>query len=312
MSGYGNVALALIGGTLSAYVLFGGADFGAGVWHLITRSARERRLIEHAMGPIWEANHVWLIFSMVLTWTAFPPVFATVMSDYWVPMSFAVLGIVIRGAGFAFGKTAPDTRSYRALFGLASVLTPFCLGSVAGAITSGARDWWASQAVYAGALAVGLCGYLAAVYLTWDARRQDGAKAAEALRYRAIITGVVVGVAAVPAAFGFGVAEPLVAVSAVAGVASLVLLITRTYVITRITSALAVASVVLGGVRLAASALDAETHVAADAALGPLLTAVGVAATVVTPSLIWLFVLFQRTSQTADTGPAERTMRKQA
>src|SRR3954462_12913640 len=122
-----DITVALILAGLTAYLLFGGADFGAGLWHLV---GRDRRLIEHAMGPVWEANHVWLIFVMVLTWTAFPPFFAAIAGTYWVPLSIASLGIVARGSALAFRKVVPD--KYAVTFALSSLATPFCLGAVAG------------------------------------------------------------------------------------------------------------------------------------------------------------------------------------
>src|SRR3954471_8691371 len=118
MSVWADLSIALILAGLTAYLLFGGADFGAGLWHLL---GRERRIIEHAMGPVWEANHVWLIFVMVMTWTAFPPIFAAVAAAYWVPLSLAALGIVVRGSAFVFHKALPHHGRYAWAFGVSSV-----------------------------------------------------------------------------------------------------------------------------------------------------------------------------------------------
>jgi Cytochrome bd-type quinol oxidase, subunit 2 len=129
----------LLGATM--YAVFGGADFGAGLWSLLAgrgeRSVRPRELIDWALGPVWEANHVWLIFTIVVLWTGFPSAFESIFSTLFIPLSLAALGIVLRGSGFAFQHTVTHARG-RAMaerfFGLASVLTPFFLGTVVGAI----------------------------------------------------------------------------------------------------------------------------------------------------------------------------------
>ncbi|MBN9620230.1 MAG: cytochrome d ubiquinol oxidase subunit II, partial [Actinobacteria bacterium] len=128
---------------LTAYALLAGADFGAGVWDLVAGSASRgqprRKLIEHVIGPVWEANHVWLIFVLVLLWTAFPTVFAAVASTEWIPLTLAALGIIGRGSAFAFRKTVTEVwqqRLFGATFAVSSVVTPFCLGAVAGALAT--------------------------------------------------------------------------------------------------------------------------------------------------------------------------------
>jgi cytochrome bd ubiquinol oxidase subunit II len=293
VSELGYVVLALIGVGLTAYLLFGGADFGAGMWYVAGRSAAQRRVIAHAMGPLWEANHVWLIFAMVLTWTAFPPVFAQVMSDHWVPLSLAALGIVGRGAGFAFGKARPDHRGYALLFGTASVLTPFCLGTVAGAVATGST-WLDRTSLYTGLLAVLVCAYLAAVYLTWDAVRLADISVAEVFRRYALTAGVAAGALAVPSAIVLGVRSPLIAVSALAGVLSLVMLARRAYVAVRVSTGLASGAVVWGGAQLVVSELDLAAVVALDPVLSTMLIVLAVGAVVVGPPLVWLYTLFQR------------------
>ena len=118
---------------LTTYAVFGGADFGAGFWDLTAggseRGARPRALIEHSIGPVWEANHVWLIFVFVVTWTAFPEAYASITLTLFVPLTIAALGIVLRGASFAFRKsvvTAPQPadlrRRVRRLVGAGAVL----------------------------------------------------------------------------------------------------------------------------------------------------------------------------------------------
>lgn len=291
---YPDVALALILLGLSAYLLFGGADFGAGVWHLIARGRGERDVIEHAMGPVWEANHVWLIFVMVMTWTAFPPLFADVMGRFWVPLSLAALGIVARGSAFVFAKAAPERRAYPRVFGVSSLATPYCLGAVAATIATGRSGWLAAPGIYGGLLTTGLCAYLAAVFLTWDARRSDEGVLALRFRGYALVSGTAVGLLALPGAAVFGVGAPLILVSAVAGLVSLALLLRRRYLAVRVSGALAVASVLWGAALM--SDLDLDGAAAADSVLRIVLAALGVGALILVPSMLWLYVLFQRGS----------------
>src|SRR6476660_7018581 len=129
---------------LTAYAVFGGADFGAGFWDLTAgspeRGSRPRALIEHSIGPVWEANHVWLIFVFVVTWTAFSEAYASIMLTLFVPLTIAALGIVLRGASFAFRKsvvTPHNRRLFGGTFAIPSVLVPYCFGAVAGGIASG-------------------------------------------------------------------------------------------------------------------------------------------------------------------------------
>src|SRR3954468_23683297 len=174
------VAVALFIGVV-AYAIFGGADFGAGFWDLIAggadRGHRARALVDHSIGPVWEANHVWLIFCLVVLWTAFSPAFWSIMTTLFVPLTLAALGIVLRGSSFAFRKsvfTTRERRRYGAIFATSSLLVPYCMGAVAGAIASGrvssgdqTGDWWSSwmnpTSVLGGVMAVVVCAYLAAV-----------------------------------------------------------------------------------------------------------------------------------------------------
>jgi cytochrome bd ubiquinol oxidase subunit II len=281
-----DVAVALILLGLTAYLLFGGADFGAGLWHL---SARDRRLIEHAMGPVWEANHVWLIFVMVLTWTAFPPLFAGIAAAYWVPLSLAALGIVARGSALAFRKVVPER--YAGTFAVASLVTPFCLGAVAGGVTLG-RGWLSPPALYAGLLTTGLCVYLAAVYLTWDAHRDGDASRFRAHALRAGCGVGALALAGVPVVGGGVASSPLILLSAAAGVASLVLLWRRAYLAVRVTAALATGAVLWGAA--ARAHLHLAEAAAPDSVLRVVLAALGVGGVLLVPSLTWLYVLFQR------------------
>ncbi|MFD0691481.1 cytochrome d ubiquinol oxidase subunit II [Actinomadura fibrosa] len=289
---YADAALGLILLGLSVYLLFGGADFGAGLWHLVSRRREDKDVIEHAMGPLWEANHVWLIFVMVMTWTAFPPIFADVMSAHWVPLSLAALGIVARGSTFVFSKADPDQRWYPWVFGVSSVLTPYCLGAVATVVATGGSSWLSLAGLYGGVLTTALCAYLAAVYLIWDARRLADVWSSMRFRGYALLSGAAVGLFALPGAAALGVRSPLILLSAAAGALSLVLLVRRAYLSVRVTGALAVVAVLWGAAEMAG--LDLDAAAAQDAVLQVVFVALGVGGLILVPSLAWLYVLFQR------------------
>ncbi|WP_329519309.1 cytochrome d ubiquinol oxidase subunit II [Spirillospora sp. NBC_01491] len=289
---YADAALGLILLGLSAYLLFGGADFGAGLWHLLTRRRADKDVIEHAMGPLWEANHVWLVFVMVMSWTAFPPVFADIMSAHWVPLSLAALGIVARGSTFVFSKADPDQPWYPWIFGLSSIVTPYCLGSVAAVVATGGTTWLSLAGVYGGVLTTALCAYLAAVYLIWDARRLAGYEISMHFRGYALVSGAAVGLLALPGAAALGVRSPLILLSTAAGLASLVMIARRAYLAVRVTGALAVVAVLWGAAGMAG--LDLDAAAAQDTVLQVVFVALGAGALVLVPSMAWLFVLFQR------------------
>ncbi|SDG73439.1 cytochrome d ubiquinol oxidase subunit II [Sinosporangium album] len=322
---------------LTAYVLFGGADFGGGVWDLLAGRAeggRPRRdLIEHSIGPVWEANHVWLIFVIVLMWTGIPPVFAALSSTLYIPLTLAALGIIARGAAFAFRKVStelPQRRLFGAAFAFSSVATPFFLGTVAGAIASRrvpagiakgdlVTSWVNPTSVVAGVMAVGTAAYLAAVFLTRDAQRVGDERLAEDFRRRALGCGIVVGVLSAaglavlawdaPRLFAeltSGRALPLLVLSVAAGLLSLVLLWRRAYVAVRLTAALAVAGLLWGwGVGQYPELLPGVTlrdAAATDSVLAASLGALAVGALLLVPSLWWLYATFQR----EHTAPAAR------
>ena len=190
--------LALVG--LMAYAILGGADFGGGVWDLFARGPRkkaQRRAISIAMGPVWEANHVWLIFVIVVLFTCFPNGYAYLGIALFLPFHLALVGIMLRGAAFVFRGYARGTNQWGAVFGISSLITPFLLGCAFGAITAGGVElvdgqvvvsgipWLRPYAIGCGVLALATCAYLAAVYLTWETKgdlRED-------FRRRAIIAG---------------------------------------------------------------------------------------------------------------------------
>jgi cytochrome bd ubiquinol oxidase subunit II len=204
-------AILWVGATF--YALFGGADFGGGFWDLLAggaeRGERPRALIQRSLTPVWEANHVWLIFILVVLWTAFPPAFSAVFSTLYVPIALAALGIVLRGAGFAFRKSIEGLAGRRAMgatFALSSVLTPFFMGAVAGAVASGNvpaggdgdafSSWLQPLPLLTGAMFVATGAYLAAVFLVGDARRAGEADLERYFVRRALAAAAVAGAAA--------------------------------------------------------------------------------------------------------------------
>lgn len=323
------ILLAVMWVGLTAYVLFGGADFGGGFWDLLAGGAQrgraQRALIEHSIGPIWEANHVWLIFVIVLAWTGIPSVFAAVASTLYIPLTLAAVGIIARGAGFAFRKASTELwqqRLFGATFAFSSVVTPLFLGAVAGAIASGRippgiaagdllTSWVNPTSAVSGALAVGTAAYLATVYLTQDAQRAGQPDLVEAFRRRALATGIVVGglsgVGLVVARFDapelfaeltHGRALPPTAVSIAAGLASLLLLWRRAYRAVRLTAALAVVGLLwgwgLGQYPYLLPGVTLDDAAATDAVLAATLSALAVGAVLLLPSLWWLYATFQR------------------
>jgi cytochrome d ubiquinol oxidase subunit II len=248
-------AILWVGATF--YALFGGADFGGGFWDLIAGDAekgeRPRALIQRSLTPVWEANHVWLIFILVVLWTAFPPAFSAIFSTLYVPIALAAVGIVLRGAGFAFRKQIEGLSGRRAAgatFALSSVLTPFFMGTVVGAIASGNvpaagngdafSSWLEPLPLLTGAMFVASGAYLSAVFLVGDARRAGEGDLERYFARRALAAAAVAGTAA-----AVGLIElhaearyvfdrltdqglPLVAASAACGLALLLILLRST------------------------------------------------------------------------------------
>src|SRR4051794_16876292 len=186
-----------------AYAVLGGADYGAGFWDLTAGGARRgrgpRHLVDESLAPVWEANHVWLIFCLVVLWTGFPPAFSAIMTTLYIPLGLAGLGIVMRGSGFAFRKVLVRTSEQRlagATFAASSVLTPFFFGTIAGGIASGRvpaqgygdaiTSWCNPTSMFGGTLAVVACAYMAAVFLAVDARRAGDADLERWFRRRAL------------------------------------------------------------------------------------------------------------------------------
>ena len=311
---------------VTLYAVLGGADFGGGFWDLFAGGARRgrpaRRLIARVMGPVWEANHVWLIFALVILWTAFPGAFGSAMSALTVPLMLVALGVILRGSAFAFRHVfddIPTMRAFGAVFALSSVVTPFFLGVSAGAVASGVvgagnalaeRPWLNPTSWFAGTLAVSACAWLAAVYLCNDARRSGDERLEAGFRHRALVSGLVTGAltlagivvirADAPGLYlGLtGPALPLALLSVVAGLGTIVLVLRRRYVLARIGSALAVATVIWGwGLAqypdLLPGRLDLHAAAAGPAVLEALLWVVLAGAVILLPALWFLFRMFQ-------------------
>jgi cytochrome d ubiquinol oxidase subunit II len=324
------VILVIIWLGVSAYGVFGGADFGAGIWDLLAggpqKGLRVRALLERSIGPVWEANHVWLIFVLVYLWTAFPEPFAAIASTMLVPLSLVALGIILRGSAFAFRKWAGSVRRQRlfgATFAGSSVLTPFFLGTVAGGVASGrvplgnaAGDpvtaWLNPTSLMGGTLAVVTCAYLAAVLVSRDAAEGDDQDLAEHFRRRALVSGLVAGFIALIGVFVLKFDAPnlfdrllsargipILVISAVSGLTSMWLLVKRRLVIARGTAVLATVAVLWGwGAGQWPWLLDQEASVDAYAASDPvlwaLIVAFAAAALLAVPALIWLYTLTER------------------
>ena len=321
---------AVILAALVLYALSGGADYGGGMWDLLAsgpRARRQRAAIEHALGPIWEANHVWLILVVVVVFSAFPPAFAAIMTALHIPMSALLVGIVLRGSAFIFRKydRGDDAvhRRWSTLFGAASFFTPFVLGLCLGALASGDihvtggrlasgffAGWTRPFAAACGLFALGLFAFLAATYLTLDTEAEPELQ--EDFRTRALASGVLLAPAALltfllartgaPVIFSrltswWG--PPLVAVTSVCALGALVALWRRQFRWARAAVVAQVTSILVGwglaqfphlvvpDVTLVNAATVASTRRA-------LLVALAVGAVVLVPAFAYLFSVFKR------------------
>ena len=326
-----------------AYAVFGGADFGSGVWDLLAGDADEgaelRSQIDRSIGPVWEANHVWLIYVLVFLWTAFPTAFAAIMTTLFVPWLLVGLGIVLRGGAFAFRKfssTVGEARLHGAMFAASSVITPFFLGMIAGAIASGRvpadgngdvwTSWTSTTSWVGGALAVLTCAFLAATFLAADADRAGNHRLAQEMGHKAMIAGVVTGIVALAAAVTLEIDAPtlagglhtrgipIIVLSAAAAGVSLWHLRAGKWATARIGAVIAVASIVVGwGVGqydwvLTDEVTIAEGVGARSTQVGLVIVFLGAAVTAV-PALAWLYVLVNRESWAQPDEDADATTR---
>jgi cytochrome d ubiquinol oxidase subunit II len=324
------ILLALVMVTaLVIYALMGGADFGGGVWDLLAsgpRRARQRALIEKAIGPIWETNHVWLILVVVLLFAAFPPAFSAVTVALHVPLTLFLVGVIFRGSAFTF--RAFDTRGDRVqkrwglLFSLASVAAPLMLGMIVGALASGRirvdhgvvtssffTPWLARFPLLVGLFALALFAFLAAVYLANEAETPD---LADDFRRRALGAGVVVGALALATFLASFSGAPLVckgltdrpwtwplhAATAAAALTAFGALWTRRYALARVAAIGQVALVLLGWAASQYPYVVVPDVTLAGAAANPrtqrlVLIALAAGAVLLLPSLYVLFKIFK-------------------
>jgi cytochrome d ubiquinol oxidase subunit II len=306
---------------ITAYSTAGGVDFGAGIWDVLAGggpSGREaRRLVDHAMAPVWEVNNVWLVLSIVVCWTGFPLLFQSVFSSLYVLFTLALMGLILRGAFFAFRHIADRPRTHRAadvVFGVSSIVTPFFFAACLGAIASGHLDAPLNpMSIAFGCVSVTATAFSGASFLVGDARRLGQHEMAEYFRRRTIIAAVtliVAGTAALLVIAGengalfqsmlTGAGLPFALVTMVATPLVAVLLWRRVYRLYRLLTVAAVGSMVFAWAfaqspYLLPGTLTIEQAVAPAGTQAVLLiVAVGLVL-VIAPSLALLIYLDQRT-----------------
>jgi cytochrome bd ubiquinol oxidase subunit II len=327
-----DVLAAVLALSLNAYVLLAGADFGGGVWDLLAsgpRKRRQREVISHAIGPIWEANHVWLILAIVLTFTCFPAVYARLGTVLHIPLTLMLVGIVLRGSAFTFrtydSQHDAAQRRWGRIFSSASVITPILLGVSIGAVAAGQvgkqneggfvqqfiSPWLTSFSLSVGLLTLVLFAFLAAVYLTLESTDRE---LCEDFRRRALGSGLVVFFASALVLLLSGQAAPLVRrgltdspwalalhlLTAAAAIAVLVALWFRRYALARLAVGLQV-SLILWGWALAQypfllpPTFTVRNSAASDPTLRLTLIVLAVGGAVLLPSLWYLFKVFKTT-----------------
>ncbi len=311
---------------LALYVVLGGADFGAAIWQVLAgsgpRAERIREHAHHSMAPVWETNHVWLIFVLTVLWTTFPVAFGSIASTLCVPLFLAGVGIIMRGAAYALRAGTSSLRQVKTIdmiSAILSILTPFFLGTAVGGVASGRvpvgnaegdliTSWLNATSLILGVISVVTAGYMAAVFLAADAARHDEPDLAEDYRRRALIAGALGGIAAVAGLIALradarelfdellgGAGLPAVIASGVAGVATVALLLARRYETARYTSAVAVAAIIAGWA-LAQNptilpGLTIDDAAAPQSTLIAVMVAVVAGGFVLLPSLVLLFTL---------------------
>jgi cytochrome d ubiquinol oxidase subunit II len=316
----------ILGVSLTAYGVFAGTDCGAGILGLFAgKPSGDRAAILAAIGPLWEANHVWLIFSITILFSAFPPAFSALGTSLLAPLTIALVAVVLRSVALGLrsspGTGEPAQRRLDRLFGVASLIAPFAFGAVAGglAAASGTRpatghtvpavSWTSPFALLVGALAVALCGQLAASFVALRLSRSGQERVAERFRRRGIRATAVVllmMVLSLIAAAGtasalwhrlIGVAWPVVIGAIAAALLALLALARRRYLIARCASLLGGVALIWGwftaqAPHLIGPRLTIHTAAASHAALGALSIAAGVVMLLVLPAMWLLFTLF--------------------
>jgi cytochrome d ubiquinol oxidase subunit II len=313
--------------SLTAYTLLAGADFGGGAWDLLARGRHargERRLISHALGPVWEANHVWLIFVIVATFSGFPSAFGLIARSLELPLALALAGIVLRGAAYvyrAYGEGAAGPEQWWGrVFAVASTITPFMLGVCGASLATGRLHadpasgplvpFQSAFTLVSGAFAVVVTAFLAAVYLCHDAAGSPETVAlVPGFRRKALGAAMAAGVlslallpllsrdAPVVAHRFHERSLPFLVLAVLCGTVSLVVIWRRRYVLARVTAALAVGGVLWGWAvaqypDLAVGAATASGSAASGPNLRALLIAMGFGMAVILPAFALLLRVF--------------------
>ncbi|TMC80558.1 MAG: cytochrome d ubiquinol oxidase subunit II [Chloroflexi bacterium] len=325
------ILLAIIWFALIAYAVFGGADFGAGVWDLLAfgpNAEHQHKIIDQALGPVWETNHVWLVFLVVGLFSAFPAPFAVIVVVLFIPLTLALIGTVLRGAAFIFRthglrSEKPWFRMWSRIFSFSSVMTPFFLGLSAAAVASGqirvkgtpietnlGSLWLTPFSLTIGLMAVTLCATLAAIFLTVEATNNKEAELAEAFRLRGLVAGALT---ALLGAIGLllssslapflwngmiGHALPLVIATMLIGLAAAATLFFRYYAIARVLI-VAETAFILGSWGVSQIPYLLPPDVTVDAGAGApstlllLLIGIIIGMALVLPSMWFLFYIFK-------------------
>ncbi len=316
------LAVALVAlAAISLYAIFGGADFGGGVLDVLASGPRRRdqqSLIGHAIGPVWETNHVWLIFAIAVLFTCFPRAFGALSIGLFVPLTLVLVGIILRGAAYAFRSQARDDSSFGRLwghvFGIASAIAPFFFGAAVGGLTVGGFRWTSPFALAIGLFALALCAQLAAVFLTLEStgplRADFRARAIGWTFGLAAIGALALAIAALSspqtfAALTSAQSRPGIGIAMALGFAVLGTLATGRYALARVAVA-AETIAILGGWYLAqAPYLIPHTLTVVEAAAPPVvlrafLWLVAVGTVLLVPSLLLLFSIFKGDAANAD------------
>lgn len=308
-----DAAIALI--ALTLYAIFGGADFGGGVWDLFASGPRrdaQRDTISHAIGPVWESNHVWLIFAWVALFTCFPLAYADLATYLNAPLTLGLLGIVLRGAAFVFRNYTSDNvalaRTWTVVFGASSLLAPFFLGDAVGALATGRYAWTSPFALAVGLFDVALCAQIAAVFLV---RESADRALRDDFRRRAVRATVAVWIAGLLPALLARSTEPqffaaltsrtaafAIALAVLLGIAVMVLIARHRDTLARIAVGAEAVAVLAGwfgaqAPQLVPGRYTLESAAAAPAMLEAFAFAAAGGAVVLIPSLIALFAVFK-------------------
>lgn len=315
--------------TLVLYAVFGGADFGGGVWDLLAagpRRAAQRAAITEAIGPVWESNHVWLIFAVVILFSCFPAAFADMATGLNAPLCFALVGIVMRGAAFVFRNYATDSPAlvtvWTVVFGIASLVTPFWFGDAIGALATGHYAWLSPFALSTGVFAVAVCAQIAAIFLV---REIDETALREDFRRRAMFATVAVWIVGLlPTAIAYfqdpklfaGFLDPAalgaIGSAIVLGLVVMLALARRHASIARIAVGAQALAILVGWFAAQAPALIPGRYTymqaaSSDAMIVAILTAAGIGALVLIPSLVLLFVVFKGPARDSSADPPAQT-----